>query len=142
MFKIARLLEQQLMAKKKIMDWRITELQELRKQAEFYDERCIMNDGAINLLSARFGDIVIAEDISAVVDWSELVQGSKQRLTNILVEFNQEIEIQLSSSSLRKHSISDPAPALHRNQKDKRARQTPDLQSNAQCNKRNKSTTV
>ncbi|KAG0242737.1 hypothetical protein BG011_003254, partial [Mortierella polycephala] len=62
----------------KIKVWRRMELQELEKRSEIYDERCIMNDGAINLLSARFGDIVVAEDINSVIDWSELIEGPQQ----------------------------------------------------------------
>ncbi|KAI1288592.1 hypothetical protein EDD11_009898 [Mortierella claussenii] len=91
-FRRTRLPEQQLEAKKKIIAWRSMELLELKKQSFFYDERCIMNDGAINLLSARFGNVMVAEDISAIIDWSELVKGSQQRLADILVEYNKAIE--------------------------------------------------
>ncbi|KAG0247276.1 ATP-dependent DNA helicase sgs1, partial [Mortierella polycephala] len=91
-FKLMRHPEQQLVAKEKVKVWRSMELQELEKHSEIYDERCIMNDGAINLLSARFGDIVVAEDINSVIDWSELMEGSQQRLANILVEYNMELD--------------------------------------------------
>ncbi|KAF9368234.1 ATP-dependent DNA helicase sgs1, partial [Podila verticillata] len=67
-FKLTRRPEQQLEAKEKIKVWRSMELQELEKHSEIYDERCIMNDGAINLLSVRFGNITTAEDISSIID--------------------------------------------------------------------------
>jgi superfamily II DNA helicase RecQ len=139
-FKVVRLPEQRLAAKEKIMKWRTTELQELRKQAAFYDERCIMDEGAINLLSERFGDIAIVEDISAIVDWSELVQGSKQRLANILIEFNSGIENQLSSTSLDNESIGRLVRSVHREEAEKSARKNPDLQSDTHRKKRRIST--
>lgn len=119
-FRVIRQSDQQLQAKEKIVNWRRIELQELMTWAEFYNERCVMDDGTINVLSSRFGDIAIAEDIGAIVDWSELIPGSKQRLTNIIVEYNQEIESQSSRN-------------------DKRGSTTPDLQFNGHHNKRNKS---
>lgn len=91
-YKVTRPHEQQLVAKEKIMSWRSTEFQYLKTQAMFYTEECIMNEEYINLLSVRFGDIAIAGDINAVLDWSELVKGSQQRLTDILVEYNREID--------------------------------------------------
>jgi len=91
-FKTTRSQEQQHEAKARILAWRKVELEQLNMQAEFYDESCLMNNGTINLLSARFGDIATADDINAVVDWSELVQGSQKRLADTLAEYNKEID--------------------------------------------------
>lgn len=91
-FKRLRRPEQQLEAKTRIQSWRNTELQGLRRHADFYTARCIMDDKFINLLSTRFGDVTTAEDISDIIYWSELVQGSQQRLADMLAEYNNEID--------------------------------------------------
>ncbi|KAG9319197.1 hypothetical protein KVV02_008336 [Mortierella alpina] len=101
-FKRSRLPEQQLQAKDKIREWRSMELQELEKQSEIYIADCIMDDSAINLLSARFGEVSVAEDISLILDWSELVDGSLKRLADVLIKLNKEIDIPVLVNAIEK----------------------------------------
>jgi hypothetical protein len=56
-----------------------------------------MSDKAINLLSARFGDITVAEDIKSIIKWAEVIEGSQQRLCDILVTYNNEIDNPVSA---------------------------------------------
>ncbi|KAF9914372.1 hypothetical protein FBU30_002592, partial [Linnemannia zychae] len=105
-FKRTRTSEQQDEAKKKIKAWRSTVLGVLEGQSEIYDERCIMDEGAINLISARFGEVSTAKDINSIVDWSELLPGSQQVLTNILVAYNNEID-GLKSKDMHNHDQED-----------------------------------
>lgn len=91
-FKRSRRPEQQLVAKDKIKAWRNMELQELEKQSEIYIADCIMDDSAINLLSARFGEVSVVEDISLILDWSELIDGSQRRLAEVLINYNNDID--------------------------------------------------
>ena len=51
-----------------------------------------MDDKSINLLATRFGDVTTAADIDSIIYWSELVRGSQQRLADILVKYNNEID--------------------------------------------------
>lgn len=58
-----------------------------------------MNDRAIKKLSEKFGHVSVAEDIRSIIRWAEVIEGSQQRLCDILVAYNDEIDTPLAAEA-------------------------------------------
>ncbi|KAG0063867.1 hypothetical protein BGZ90_002473 [Linnemannia elongata] len=79
---------QKLEAKKLIEGWRRKELRGVAGESESYVLETIMDDGNVNKLSAKIGRISTRDSIDNMIDWSEWIVGSKNRLVDMLIALN------------------------------------------------------
>ncbi|KAF9101867.1 hypothetical protein BGX30_009402, partial [Mortierella sp. GBA39] len=83
---------QKLEAKRWIESWRHKELSTVAGESESYVLETVMDDRAVDRLSAKFGRISTYDSVNNIIDWSEWITGSRKRLVDMLVALNHKFD--------------------------------------------------